>query len=55
VFLLVEMRIAIQRDFLALVPCTNVLQTELIHLYLMSTLLPGHLPILTSVVLRLLY
>jgi hypothetical protein len=40
---------------LALLPCTNVLQPELIHLYQTSSLLPGHLPILTSVILRLLY
>jgi hypothetical protein len=45
VFLLVKIKIAIQR-FLALLPCTSVLQTELIHLYLTSSLLPGHLPIL---------
>jgi hypothetical protein len=38
-----------------LLPCTCVLQPELIHLYQTSSLLPGHLPILTSVILRLLY
>jgi hypothetical protein len=41
--------------FLALLPCTSVLQPELIHLYLIFSLLPGHLPILTSVALTLLY
>jgi hypothetical protein len=41
--------------FLALLPCTCVLQPELIHLYQTSSLLPGHLPILTAVILRLLY
>jgi hypothetical protein len=41
--------------FLALLLCTSVLQLELIHLYLISSLFPGHLPILTSVVLKLLY
>jgi hypothetical protein len=34
--------------FLALLPCTSVLQPKLIHLYLTFSLLPGHLPILTS-------
>jgi hypothetical protein len=32
-----------------------VLQPKLIHLYQTSSLLPGHLPIVTSVTLRLLY
>jgi hypothetical protein len=41
--------------FLTWLPCTSVLQPELIHLYLTSSLLPGHLPIVTSVILRLLY
>jgi hypothetical protein len=35
--------------------CTCVWQPELIHLYQISSLLPGHLPIVTSVSLRLLY
>jgi hypothetical protein len=52
--LLVEIRIARHR-FLALLPCTSVLQPKLIHLYLTSLLLPGHLPIWTSIALRLLY
>jgi hypothetical protein len=54
-FLLVEIRTAIQRDFVALLPYTSILQPELIHLFLTSSLLPGHLPILTSVILRLLF
>jgi hypothetical protein len=41
--------------FLALLPCTSVLQPKLIHLYLTSSLLPSHLPISTSVILRFLY
>jgi hypothetical protein len=41
--------------FLALLLCTSVLQPKWIHLYLTSSPLPGHLPILTSVALRLLY
>jgi hypothetical protein len=38
-----------------LLPCTHILQPELIHLYLTSSLLPRHLPTVTSVILRLLY
>jgi hypothetical protein len=34
--------------FLAFLPCTCVLQPKLIHLYLTASLLPGHLPIMTS-------
>jgi hypothetical protein len=49
-FLLVELY-----RFLALLPCTSVLHPELIHLYLTSSVLPDHLPILTSVALRFLY
>jgi hypothetical protein len=33
--------------FLALLPCTCILQPKLIHLYQTSSLLPGHLPIVT--------
>jgi hypothetical protein len=40
--------------FLALLPYTNVLQRKLIHLYLTFSLVPDHLPILTSVTLRFL-
>jgi hypothetical protein len=41
--------------FVELLPCTSVLQPKLIHLDLTSSPLPSHLPILTFVVLRLLY
>jgi hypothetical protein len=36
--------------FLALLPCTCVLQPEFVHLYQTSSLLLGHLPIVTSVI-----
>jgi hypothetical protein len=52
--LLVEIKIATER-FLALLTCTNVLEPELIHLYLTSSLLCHHLALLNSVALRLLY
>jgi hypothetical protein len=42
------------RRFLALLPCTCVLQPKMVHLYQTSSLLPSHLPIVTSVSLRLL-
>jgi hypothetical protein len=38
-----------------LFPCIYVLQPQLIYLYQTSSLLPGHLPTLTSANLRLLY
>jgi hypothetical protein len=38
-----------------LLPWTCVLQPTLVHLCQTSSLLPGHLPIVTSVGLRLLY
>jgi hypothetical protein len=41
--------------FLAMLPCTCVLQCTLIHLYQTSSLLSGHLPIVASDNLRLLY
>jgi hypothetical protein len=41
--------------FLALLPCTCVLQPELFHLYQTSLLFPGPLPIVASASLRLLY
>jgi hypothetical protein len=41
--------------FLTLLPCTCVLQPKLVHLYQTSSLLPGYLPIVASVSLRLLY
>jgi hypothetical protein len=50
VFLLVEIRIPIWE-----ISSISSMQPELIHLYLTFSLHPGHLPILTSVILRLLY
>jgi hypothetical protein len=41
--------------FLALLPCTSVLQSKLIHFYLTFLLVPDHLPKLTSVIFTLLY
>jgi hypothetical protein len=41
--------------FLELLSCPRVLQPELVHLYQTSSLIPGHLPIVASVSLRLLY
>jgi hypothetical protein len=41
--------------FLALLPCTCVLQPTLVHLYQTSSLVPGPLPIVASASLRLLY
>jgi hypothetical protein len=41
--------------FLALLPCTCVLQPALVQLYQTSSPLPSHLPIVASVSLRLLY
>jgi hypothetical protein len=41
--------------FLAWLPCTSVLQLKLIHLYQKTSLLPSHLPMATSVILRFLY
>jgi hypothetical protein len=38
-----------------LLSCISVLQPELVHLYQTSSLLPGHLPTVTYVSLRLLY
>jgi hypothetical protein len=55
IFLLVWDKDSYTERFLALLPCTSVLQPKLIHLYLTFSLIPGHLPILTSVTLRLLY
>jgi hypothetical protein len=55
VFLLVWDKDSYTERFLALLPCTSVLQPELIHPYLTSSLLPGHLPIVASDSLRLLY
>jgi hypothetical protein len=41
--------------FLALLPCTCILQPTLVHLCQTSLLLPGHLPIVASASLKLLY
>jgi hypothetical protein len=41
--------------FLVLLLCTCVLEPTLVHLYQTSSLLPGPLPIVASVSLRLLY
>jgi hypothetical protein len=41
--------------FLALRPCTCVLQPKFVHLYQTSSLLPGYLPIVASASLRLLH
>jgi hypothetical protein len=41
--------------FLALLPCTCLLQSTLVHLYQTSSLLPGHLPKVFSANLRLFY
>jgi hypothetical protein len=54
-FLLVWDKDSYTERFLAFLLCTSVLQPEFIHLSQTSSLLLGHLPILTSVILRLLY
>jgi hypothetical protein len=54
-FLLVWDNYNFTERFLALLPCACILEPELINLYQTSSLLPGHLPLVTSVVLRLLY
>jgi hypothetical protein len=54
-FLLVWDKDSNTEGFLGLLPCTCVLQPKLVRLYLISSLLPGHLPIVTSVSLRSLY
>jgi hypothetical protein len=46
-FLLVWDKDSYTERFLALLPCIGVLQPKLINLYLTSSLLPGHLPILS--------
>jgi hypothetical protein len=52
-FLLVWSKDFYTERFLALLPRTCVLQPELVHLYQTSSLLSGHLPMVTSVTLRL--
>jgi hypothetical protein len=54
-FLLIWDKESYKERFLALLPCPCVLQPKLIHLYLTSSLLPGHRPIVNSVILRLSY
>jgi hypothetical protein len=56
-FLLVWDKDSYTERFLALFPCTCVLQltTQSCHLCQTTSLLPGHLPIVASVSLRLLY
>jgi hypothetical protein len=53
--LLVEIKIAIQRDSYQSIHAQVYYNLNWIHLYQTSSLLPGHLPIVTSVILRLLY
>jgi hypothetical protein len=55
VFLLVWDKDSYTERFLALLPCTCVLQPTLVHFYQTSSLLPGPLPIVVSDSLRLLY
>jgi hypothetical protein len=52
-FLLLWDKDSYAEKFLASFPCTRVLQPTLVHLYLTSSLLPGHLPIVASVTLLL--
>jgi hypothetical protein len=54
-FLLVWDKDSYTKKVLALLPCTSVFQHELVHLYQTSSLLPGHLPFVASVSIRLLY
>jgi hypothetical protein len=55
VLLLVLDKDSYTERFLALLPCTCVLQTTLVHLCQTSSLLPGPLPIEASANLRLFY
>jgi hypothetical protein len=54
-FLLIWDKDSYTDRFLALLSYTCVLQSELVHLYQISSLLPGQLPIVSSTSLRLLY
>jgi hypothetical protein len=54
-FLLVWDQGSYTERFLALFPCTSVLQPTLVHLYQTSSLLPSPLPIVASASLKLLY
>jgi hypothetical protein len=55
VFSLVWGKDSCTERFLALLPCTSVLQPTLVHFCQTSSLLPGPLPIVVSANLRLLY
>jgi hypothetical protein len=52
-FLLVWDKDSYTERFLALLPCTCVLQSTLVHLYQTSSLLPSPVPIVASASLRL--
>jgi hypothetical protein len=54
-FLLVWDEDSYTERFLALLPCTYVLQPTSVHLCQTSSLLPGCLPIVASAILRFLY
>jgi hypothetical protein len=54
-FLLVWDKDIYTKRFLALLPCTRVLQLMLVQFYPTSLLFPGPLPIVASANLRLLY
>jgi hypothetical protein len=54
-FLLDGERDSYTERFLALLPCTCVLQTTLVHIYQTSSLLPGDLPKAAAASLRLLF
>jgi hypothetical protein len=54
-FLLVWAKDSYSERFLALLPCTSVLQPTSVHLYQTSSLLPTPLPIVASASLILLY
>jgi hypothetical protein len=54
-FLLLWHKDSYTERFLALFPCICVLQPTLVHLYQTSSLLPSHLPIMSTASLRLLY
>jgi hypothetical protein len=54
-FLLVWNKDGYTERYLALLPCTPELQPKLVHLDQTCSLLPGHLPIVASISLGLLY
>jgi hypothetical protein len=55
VFLLVWNKHSYKERFLALLPCTSILQPTLVNLYLTFSLLPSPLPTVASANLRLLF